>query len=114
MSSPIYIYKWVKLSLLSRGVNTEKIRFYLTNGRRMFMVKTVKCPHCGNDDIEQMRYVEQQLVDAEYLLIIQDGGIAVDLTHCLNRDWDGEVVKKRLRCKQCLEYFDDPGIMTIS
>ena len=77
------------------------------------MVKRIECPHCGNSDIDQMRYIEEQLIDAEYALIIQDGVIAADLTNCLNRDWDGEVIEKKLRCQQCLNRFDDPGVSTI-
>lgn len=79
------------------------------------MVETIKCPHCGNEDIEQIRYTEEQVVEAEYgLKRLKIGSIAADLTHRLNSDWDVEVVKKSLRCLKCMEHFDDPGIQTIS
>ena len=78
------------------------------------MVQKIECPNCGNDDIGQIRYIEEQLIDAEYTLIVRDGDITADLTNCLNRDWDGEVMKKKLRCQQCLGYFDDPGASIIS
>jgi len=78
------------------------------------MVQKIECPQCGNDDIEQIRYIEEQLIDAEYTLIARDGDITADLTNCLNRDWDGEVMKEKLRCQQCLGYFDDPGVSIIS
>jgi len=61
------------------------------------MVQKIECPQCGNKDIDQIRYMEEQLVDAEYALVIRNDGIAADLTNCLNRDWDGEVLKRKLR-----------------
>ena len=78
------------------------------------MVKEIRCPSCGNQDISQFRYVEEQLIDAEYQLVLLDGHIGADLSNCLNRDWDGEVTRRKIRCSQCMEMFVDPGIQTIS
>lgn len=79
------------------------------------MVERIQCPHCGNGDLEQIRYTEEQVMEAEYgLKRLKDGTIAADLTHCLSNDWDVDVVKKKLRCLKCMERFDDPGIQTIS
>jgi hypothetical protein len=81
----------------------------------MNMVERIKCPHCGNEDIEQIRYTEEQVMEADYRLKrLKDGTIAADLTHRLSSDWDVEVVKKSLCCLKCVERFDDPGIQTIS
>ena len=78
------------------------------------MVNEIKCPGCGNKDINQIRYIEEQLIDAEYQLFVREGHIVADLSHCLNRDWDGEVTRRNLRCSQCMEMFEDPGIQTFS
>ena len=78
------------------------------------MIRKIECPHCGNSDIDQIRYIEEQLIDAKYALFLEGGVVKADLTNCLNRDWDGEVIKKRLRCQQCLNCFDDPGVSTVS
>ena len=78
------------------------------------MVRKIECHQCGNSDIDQIRYIEEQLIDAEYALFLEGGVMKADMTNCLNRDWDGEVVKKKLRCQQCLNCLDDPGISTIS
>ena len=78
------------------------------------MVKEIKCPGCGNKDISQIRYVEEQLIDAEYRLVVRDGQIVADLSDCLSGDWDGEVKRRMLQCRLCLEMFDALRIQTIS
>ena len=60
------------------------------------MLKTPKCPKCGNDDVDDMRYV--QVCEQYYKFTIDDDGVEVT-------DLDDSFIidAPKYRCEECTE-----------
>ena len=65
--------------------------------------RTLACPHCGCDDLRQMRYVESASTYRDVLLI--DGNFVVMEQGCKVDDGDGECW---FVCCRCTKRFDIP------
>lgn len=70
------------------------------------------CPHCGNEDFEQMQYsTEQRSYVFRPLARDQDGSIYVQSEVCDVVDAPVNTGPS-LYCVKCGEYFTDPGLQT--